>query len=208
MRKIVWKALLVLLAAVLYLLSGCGDTGARPAPSANGGAVDAVLQEQIGQAEKTPGATTVTPEPSPFPTPAASPAAAQAAEAERVAEEPAAADKVDIDLTAMSGTMVYGEVNNMIAAPEDYIGKAVKIAGEYCAAYFEPTKQHYHFVVISDATACCSQDMEFVWAGEHAYPDDYPKNGTKIEIAGVFETYEELGYTYCHLIADEIKVVR
>ena len=46
-------------------------------------------------------------------------------------EQPqASADGVDVDLTALSSTMVYSEVYNMLYFyPEDYYGKTVKMTG-------------------------------------------------------------------------------
>ena len=41
---------------------------------------------------------------------------------------------------------------------------------------------------------------EFVLAGEHTYPDDYPKEGEEITVTGIFDIYEEDGFKYCQLI--------
>jgi hypothetical protein len=119
-----------------------------------------------------------------------------------------ASDAVDIDLTAMSGTMVYATVYKIMSKPKDYIGKTIRARGPYSAIYFEETGLHYHFVVIEDATACCKQGFEFVWKGNHAYPADYPAEETKIEVAGTFKSYEELGKTYYHLVVDEVALVQ
>ena len=37
----------------------------------------------------------------------------------------------DVDLTTLSSTMVYSEVYNMMTAPSDYIGKNVKMKGNF-----------------------------------------------------------------------------
>lgn len=103
---------------------------------------------------------------------------------------------IDVDLTALSSTMVYAEVNNMMQNPQSYVGKTVKLKGAYNASFFDQTQKYYHYVIISDATACCQQGLEFVWNGNHAYPADYPANGDEIEISGVFGSYEELGQMY------------
>lgn len=58
----------------------------------------------------------------------------------------------------------------------------------------------YYACVIADATACCSQGLEFVLEGDYTYPDDYPELGTDITVVGTFDTYDENGQTYCHLI--------
>jgi len=112
-----------------------------------------------------------------------------------------------VDLTAMSSTLVYAEVYNIMTAPDNYEGKTIKMRGLYQANYFEPTKQYYHCVVIADAAACCQQGLEFEWAGKHKYPNDYPQNGAEIEVTGVFGSYEELGQTYYHLTVEEITIL-
>ncbi len=116
--------------------------------------------------------------------------------------------EIDVDLTQLSSTMVYSEVYNMMYTPENYIGKTVKMSGDF-ALYCQQTDENgqpdfdypiYYACVIADATACCSQGLEFVPAGNCTYPDDYPEPGGNITVIGTFETYEEEGYTYCHLV--------
>lgn len=103
-----------------------------------------------------------------------------------------------VDLTALSSTMVYAEVYNMMVKPSDYIGKTVKMDGTF--AVYKGDIRNYYACVIADATACCSQGIEFVWSGEHSYPEDYPELGSEIVVQGVFDVYEEDGYMYCQLI--------
>ena len=55
-------------------------------------------------------------------------------------------------------------------------------------------------VLISDATACCSQGIEFVLDGDYSYPDDYPLLGTNITVTGNFNYYKEGESTYCQLL--------
>ena len=113
----------------------------------------------------------------------------------------------DVDLTVLSSTMVYAEVYNMMMEPESYVGKVIKLQGLYYSGYYEPTSQYYHFVIISDATACCAQGLEFVWLGEHAYPEDYPEGDTEIGVIGIFESYEEEGNTYYRIITEKVEVL-
>ncbi|NCC19739.1 hypothetical protein EOM33_01630 [Candidatus Saccharibacteria bacterium] len=114
---------------------------------------------------------------------------------------------VDVDLTALSSTMVYGEVFNMMMEPDSYIGKTIKMRGLYYINYYELTAKYYHFVVIQDATACCAQGLEFIWIGEHVYPDDYPEDETEIEVIGVWESYEEEGQTWFRIKTNAISVL-
>lgn len=114
---------------------------------------------------------------------------------------------VDVDLTALSSTMVYAEVYNMTTSPDDYMGKTIKMSGPYYASFYDETDSYYHYVIIEDAAACCQSGLEFIWNGEHNYPNDYPTENTKIEVSGVFGSYEELGQTYYYLAVDEITVL-
>ena len=96
---------------------------------------------------------------------------------------------IDVDLTALSSTMVYSEVYNMVVAPESYVGKTVKMKGQFI--YYEDSRtENQHFgCVIADATACCSQGLEFLLAGSHTYPDDYPELYSEITVVGTFDKY-------------------
>jgi len=115
---------------------------------------------------------------------------------------------VDVDLTALGSTMVYAEVYNMMTNPKGYMGKTIKMEGPYNASYFDETGLYYHYVIIEDATACCQQGLEFIWNGEHTYPDDYPKEQERIEVTGVFGSYDELGKAYYYLSVDDISVLQ
>ena len=120
--------------------------------------------------------------------------------------------QIDIDLTQLSSTMVYSEVYNMMVTPEDYVGKTVKMNGLFTLYFqmFDDEGQpdlnypYYFACVIEDATACCSQGIEFELAGEHSYPDDFPDLGSDITVIGTFEIYEENGYEYTHLAGAEM----
>ena len=108
---------------------------------------------------------------------------------------------VDLDLTKMSSTMVYAEVLTIMLAPEDYLGKTIRMDGVF-SYYSDPrTERNYYSCIIQDATACCAQGIEFVWAGDHVYPDDYPSVDTEIEVTGTFTAYEEDGMEF-YTVAD------
>lgn len=112
-------------------------------------------------------------------------------------------DKVDVDLTVLSSTMVYSEVYAMLYTPEDYEGKTVKMSGTF--AVYEGPERNYYACIISDATACCSQGIEFQWKGTHSYPQDYPMIDQMIEVIGTFQYYEEDGQVYCELVDADLK---
>ncbi|MCL1791344.1 MAG: hypothetical protein FWG40_08385 [Peptococcaceae bacterium] len=112
-----------------------------------------------------------------------------------------------MDLTMLSSTVLFAEVNNMEENPENYFGKTIKMSGAYGTAYLEETDLTYHFVVVDDVTGCCQAAMEFIWQGDHAYPEDYPEETTQIEVIGVFKSYEELGYTWYYLDVNGITIL-
>ncbi|MGN0528995.1 MAG: hypothetical protein ACI4IE_07655 [Eubacterium sp.] len=120
----------------------------------------------------------------------------QSKEKEDTTAQQTTQQSADVDLTALSGTMVYSEVYNMVTTPEDYIGKTVKMNGQYNIWSNEEQTQQYYAVVISDATACCQQGLEFELPDKSAPPC---ASGDEITVIGTFNTYQEGEYTYCHL---------
>jgi hypothetical protein len=105
----------------------------------------------------------------------------------------------DVDLTTLDSNMVYAQCYDMVYNPDKYTGKTIRAKGPF-AYYLDPeTNQEYFAVLISDATACCSQGIEFVLEGEHTYPDDYPEESTEITVVGTFRFYEENGSPYVQL---------
>ncbi len=115
--------------------------------------------------------------------------------------------EVDYDLTEMSSEMVYALVYQMLTSPEDYMGKTIRMSGQYYAGYYNLTDQYYHYCIIADATSCCSQGMEFIWGqGEHSYPDEYPENYTEVVIVGTYGSYEELDVTYYCLLDSTLEL--
>ena len=116
---------------------------------------------------------------------------------------------VDYDLTNMNKDMVYAAFYQLMVEPDKYIGKTLCIDGLYYTGQNEKTGTYYHYSIIKDALACCSQGLEFVWGDVlHVYPDEYPKDETEIEVKGTFETYKEPGddTLYCHLVNSEMQV--
>ena len=104
--------------------------------------------------------------------------------------------KIDVDLTALSSTMVYSEVFNITNSPTDYIGKTIKMNGMFVKYTNQDGSSFYPACVIADAAACCSQGIEFVTANE-----EYPEEGTDVTVVGIFKSYidEADGQTYYHL---------
>ena len=70
---------------------------------------------------------------------------------------------------------------------------------------YQGPNRNYYACLIADATACCSQGIEFVLDGDYTYPDDYPNVNSEITVTGTFDTYTEQGSLYCQLLNATIK---
>lgn len=105
--------------------------------------------------------------------------------------------KADLDLTALSKTVVYSEVYNMLITPSDYIGKTIKMKGNFNQYSDETTGKTYNSVIIPDAAACCQQGLEFELNDDSAL--DNTEVGSEITVIGSFDTYTEGELLYCHL---------
>ncbi len=113
--------------------------------------------------------------------------------------------EADVDLSVLSDTVVYAELVQISQSPDDYIGKKIKMKGQFAAYPSTEFDGVIYFVCnVSDATACCSMGMEFILKGDAKYPDDYPAEGSEITICGTFNTYYEGANLYCHLEDTEI----
>ena len=161
---------LVICMAVLCCIFGCGKSDAKPAGSSTAATASSSVATASSSVAEVPNAAPTK-----------------------------SAEGIDVDLTALSSTMVYAEVYNMMTAPVNYVGKTVKMDGIFAYYKDENTKKEYFACIVQDATACCSQGIEFVLSGSHKYPEDYPKLNSNICVVGEFDTYKEGESSYCTL---------
>ena len=171
------KRLLCLLLAALTVLSlgACGEKSGAPTT------------------EETTSSTTASEEPKPLETLPL-----------ETAPSKDTAESTVVDLTALSSTMVYGEVFAMMSSPEDYVGKTVKMQGIFSKGQLYAAGSlndggTVFACVIQDATACCAQGIPFELAGDYTYPQDYPELGDTITVVGTFEIHEQEGMEFCRL---------
>ena len=116
--------------------------------------------------------------------------------------------KIDLDLTKMSATMIYTTVFDMLIMPEEYQNKNIKVSGFFYVFVNELIGEKYFAVIIPDATQCCQQGLEFIWMGDHNYPQDYPEIGQEIEITGRYQiTENEEGVTYTYLKVSNLQAL-
>lgn len=100
--------------------------------------------------------------------------------------------KEDVDLTKLSSTLVYAQLEMILTEHKDYVGCKVRIRGEYDANTVNG--KTYHMVLIADSTNCCELPLEF-----ELKEGTYPKEGRTVVVEGTFDTYKEGDTTYCTL---------
>ena len=151
------KQALFILAVALYLVSlcACGDQKIQ-SKSKQGSATQQVVQEQMANAT---GETTAPPTAIPEQQPASDettpePEQMQPAEALPDYEPAQASGELDVDLTTLSSTMVYSEIYNMMYEPDRYVGKRIKMNGQFAVYEDSNTGAVYTTCIIMDATAC------------------------------------------------------
>lgn len=105
----------------------------------------------------------------------------------------ARAAAVDIDLTKMSSTMVYSTVFNMVNNPTNFVGKTMRMRGEYTTYPISAT-QTIHACLVRDAAGCCSQGLEFVLSN-----GNYPAGANEITVVGTIAVQKISGKYVCYL---------
>ena len=112
--------------------------------------------------------------------------------------------KIDYDLSGMNFTMISSFFFQMLIEPETYENKTFKIKGSFQTFENPDGELPYFSVIMNDATMCCQEGMDFVWEGDHKWPQDYPPEGTEISIIGKYIVTEEDGFSYNYLLASDV----
>ena len=102
----------------------------------------------------------------------------------------------DYDLSDMSKTMMYSQVYDMIYNPDAYRGKTVRILGPFNRYTDEETGEEHSVCIIRDATACCTQGIEFELTDPAA---PVLQDGDTVLVSGTFDTYMSGPFLYCVL---------
>lgn len=109
---------------------------------------------------------------------------------------------VDVDLTQLPQNLMYSQAYEILYNTEQYLGKTVRISGPY-SSYTDPeTNELHRACLIRDATACCTQGMEFEPADETL---PMPEEEEIITVSGVFDTYMSGPFLYCILRSAQIE---
>ncbi len=108
---------------------------------------------------------------------------------------------VEVDLSAMSVTMIYANLYMMVTMPEDYLGKNIKMTGEF-DVYESPDGEVYFAVAVTDEEACCRQGFALEFLDDSSYPNGFPAANSEITVVGRFEAMQhpDWSMTYYHLV--------
>ena len=163
---------ILLIVSIIGLVTGCGNTGGAKAKGAgsSSSAVADVLEQKMKAADET--SESVAAQPADITEAGSDTQISEqrqsglndSAPAPDADEEPkilSTVEGVDIDLTALSSTMIYSEVYNMMYIPEEYVGKTIRMGGAFSAFHDDTTGKDYFACIIQDAAACCAQGIEF-----------------------------------------------
>ena len=191
--------LIIIMMAIVVSFTGCGNvSGASNRIHVDSSGVNDVMQQEMAKEDKKSQTSTDTNNETEAEseTDANNQVTTELSENADYTNKEVDLKNIDLDLTTYSSTMVYTEVYNMMLQPKEYKGKTVKIKGLFATYCEESTGVNYFACIVQDATACCSQGIEFSLAGDYTYPEDYPKEGEEITVVGVFDTYKEVNSEY------------
>ena len=116
-------------------------------------------------------------------------------------------DNIDVNLSALSATMLFAEITNIMNNPEAYLGQVIKIRGEYFNFYHEGSDEYIHFVLVLDEAGCCNEGFQFRVGEEFGSPEELIETEAEIEVIGVFQSsgVEEWGSYY--LAVEELEIL-
>ena len=186
------KVLIWLLSLSLLLsLTGCSGNADAAGPQEASSQVQNAPEESGSQntAEQTSSQNTGAQESAPEESVVSIEADTVVLEKEPATTQIKGAEGVDIDLTVLSGNMVYAQVFQMMYSSEEFIGKVVRMRGSLSMFEDEGTGRRYFSCLIKDAMACCAQGIEFELTDDYSYPEDYPAIGDYLTVQGTFDTY-------------------
>ena len=105
-----------------------------------------------------------------------------------------------IDLTVVSEDAAFAELYAIAFDPDQFVGKTVKLSGEFTSVYDEFVNRTFYGCAILDSTACCRQGLDFDPAPEFVSAVQALSIGDAITVEGVFDTYVEKGVTFYRLM--------
>ncbi len=186
-------ALIVLLLAAVMILSGCGGKKSSGMSTSGQRSVNDVLQSGMDSYDGKGGAD------QPGTTGADNGSGQPDASG---ADDPfittGSMDHVSgdglLDLTKLTGNMLFAEVFNIVAAPGEYLGEQIRMTGSVFIVKDPDSGAVRYGCLMQDALGCCSQGFEF-----RLKNGKYPKAETQITVTGTLDIYEDENNMYCFL---------
>lgn len=112
-----------------------------------------------------------------------------------------------LNITDMSTTMVFAQLQNITYNPDSYEGVTLRMRGQFTSVFIPEDDAQYFACYVLDDTGCCTEGFEFTADGL-TYPDDYPEEGEFITVEGVITLYEKDGQLYRKLSNAKIELDR
>lgn len=107
--------------------------------------------------------------------------------------------KIDVDLSMLNYNIASAQIFNMLIETDSYLGKTVRIKGQFFSTYDEENKMRHYSVLIWDATACCQTGLQFIPRGNPVYPDDFPEEMADMEVTGILRMKLLNGMDYLYI---------
>jgi hypothetical protein len=117
---------------------------------------------------------------------------------------------VDVDLTRLGDNMRMAEYANILSTPEEFLGKTIRVSGLYFTIVDPVSWRLTNIVTITEPDSCCPPEGFEVIVGsfDNPLPFDFPLEGRRIELAGVFSSYNVEGFDFYYLAVDDIVILR
>lgn len=115
-----------------------------------------------------------------------------------------AGKKVDLDLSKLNYNLAYAQIFEIMINVDKYLGKTVKIKGNFYSSFDEELLVRHYSVLIWDATACCQTGLQFILRGDHEYPADFPEEMSEIEVTGTLCIKDFNGMDYIYLDVESL----
>lgn len=110
---------------------------------------------------------------------------------------------VDIDFSSMNKTMTTAQMSSIYNAPEDYVGKTVRLTATYQKYHSDDTNKDYNIAFGYDDTGCCAAwNIEFYGDSVPESIEDY----TTVSMVGKLSQYEEGGQKYMFIDVEHFVV--
>ena len=110
--------------------------------------------------------------------------------------------KYDFDFTGMSYNVLSGVLFDILIAPEKYVDKTIKVAGQFNTQIHEGKR--YFSVIKWDSTGCCPAGIDFIPPENMKFPEDFPENNAEITVCGQMVMMGQGDEESLYLVADKV----